>query len=100
MNQLIENKQIYLLTKSQHNPLYYSAVDELFIMSIVHAVILKSLQHTGGKLMSEVFHTPSHEPHFLRLTSVHNYTTYKKEYSFRDSYRSYMILCELRHFSV
>ncbi len=79
--------------------LYYRYIDDLFIMSNVHADILKglvrfwnrlddniefseSIGHTaeyldirlenrGGKLVSEVFHKPSHEPYFLPFTSTH-----------------------------
>jgi hypothetical protein len=79
--------------------LYYRYIDDLFIMSNVHTVILKGLVHfwnkldsnielsesigqtaeyldvklenRGGKLVSEVFHKPSHEPYFLPFTSTH-----------------------------
>jgi hypothetical protein len=79
--------------------LYYRYIDDLFIMSNVHADILKSLVkfwnrldsnivfseiigHTaeyldvnlesrGGKLVSKVYHKPSYEPYFLPFTSIH-----------------------------
>jgi len=79
--------------------LYYRYIDDLFIMSNVHADILKGLVHfwnkldinieltesightaeyldvklenRGGNLVSEVFHKPSHEPYFLPCTSIH-----------------------------
>jgi hypothetical protein len=79
--------------------LYYRYIDDLFIMSNVHADILKGLVKfwnrldnnielsesigptaefldvkldiRGGKLVSEVFHKPSHEPHFLPFNSTH-----------------------------
>jgi len=79
--------------------LYYRYIDDLFIMSNVHADILKGLvkfwnridiniefsesieqtaeyldvklKNGGGVLMSEVFHKPSHEPYFLPFTSIH-----------------------------
>ena len=79
--------------------LYCRYIDHLFIMSNVHADILKSLVnfwnkldiniefsesigHTAeyldiklenrrGNLMSEVFHKTSHEPYFLLFTSIH-----------------------------
>ena len=78
---------------------YYRYIDDLFVMSNVHADILKGLVHfwnkldnniefsgsirqtaeyldvrlenKGGKLMSEVFHKPAHEPYFLPFTSIH-----------------------------
>ena len=79
--------------------LYYRYIDDLFIMSNVHVDILKGLvgfwnridiniefsestgltaeyldvklENSGGKLVSSVFHKPSHEPYFLPFTSVH-----------------------------
>ena len=79
--------------------LYYRYIDDLFIMSNVHADTLKGLvkfwnrldnniefsesigqtaeyldvklENRGGKLVSEVFHKPSHEPYFLPFTSIH-----------------------------
>lgn len=79
--------------------LYYRYIDDLFIMSNVHADILKGLVkfwnrldknieltesigqtaeyldtflvNNNGHLMSEVFHKPSHEPYFLPYTSIH-----------------------------
>ena len=79
--------------------LYYRYIDDLFIMSNIHADILKGLvkfwnrldsniefsesigqtaeyldvklENTGGELVSNVFHKPSHEPYFLPFTSVH-----------------------------
>ena len=80
--------------------LYYSYIDDLFIMSNVHMDILTGLVHfwnrldenielseaigpiaeylnirmgnEEGRLVSEVYHKPSHEPYFLPFTSVHN----------------------------
>jgi hypothetical protein len=79
--------------------LYDRYIDDLFIMSNVHADILKGivqfwnkfdsniefsgsirqtaeyldvkLENRRGKLMSEVFHKPAHEPYFLPFTSTH-----------------------------
>jgi hypothetical protein len=79
--------------------LYYRYIDDLFIMSNVHADILKGLvkfwnrldsnieltesigdtaeyldvklENREGILVSEVFHKPSHEPYFLPFTSIH-----------------------------
>ncbi|CAF3024274.1 unnamed protein product [Rotaria sp. Silwood2] len=79
--------------------LYYRYIDDLFIMSNVHADILKGLvkfwnrldnnivfsecightaeyldvklENRGGKLVSEVYHKPSYEPYFLPFTSIH-----------------------------
>lgn len=79
--------------------LYYRYIDDLFIMSNVHVDILKGLvqfwnridinielsesigpsaeyldiklENNGGKLVSSVFHKPSHEPYFLPFTSIH-----------------------------
>ncbi|CAF4168919.1 unnamed protein product [Adineta steineri] len=79
--------------------IYYRYIDDLFIMSNVHADTLKgllkfwnrldsnielsecvgltaeyldvNLENRGGILMTEVFHKPSHEPYFLPFTSVH-----------------------------
>jgi hypothetical protein len=89
------------IAKSAHTTcsLYYRYIDDLFIMSNVHADILKGLVHfwnkldinikfsgsigqtaeyldiklenRGGELVSEVFHKPSHEPYFLPFTSIH-----------------------------
>ena len=80
--------------------LYYRYIDDLFIMSNVHSDILTGLVHSWtklddnielsetteaiaeyldirigneeGRLVSEVYHKPSHEPYFLPFTSVHN----------------------------
>ena len=77
----------------------YRYIDDLFVMSNVHADILKGLVHfwnkldsniefsgsirqtaeyldvrlenKGGKLLSEVFHKPAYEPYFLPFTSIH-----------------------------
>jgi hypothetical protein len=79
--------------------LYYRYIDDLFIMSNVHTDILKALVHFWnkldenieltenigltaeyldirignheGRLVSEVYHKPSHEPYFLPFTSIH-----------------------------
>jgi hypothetical protein len=79
--------------------LYYRYIDDLFIMSNVHADTLNGLVNfwnrldsniklsenigqtteyldvrlvnRGGKLISEVFHKPSHELYFLPFTSIH-----------------------------
>ena len=79
--------------------LYYRYIDDLFIMSNIHADILKDLvrfwnrldtnikltesigqtaeyldvklENRGGKLISDVFHKPSHEPYFLPFSSTH-----------------------------
>ena len=79
--------------------LYYSYIDDLFIMSNVNTDILKDLVHfwnkldenieftetrgptaeyldirignEEGRLVFEVYHKPSHEPYFLPFTSVH-----------------------------
>jgi hypothetical protein len=79
--------------------LYYRYIDDLFIMSNVHADILKALvcfwnrldsniefsettgqsiehldiklENRGGKLVLEVFHQPSYEPYFLPYNSIH-----------------------------
>ncbi|CAF4870281.1 unnamed protein product [Rotaria sp. Silwood1] len=79
--------------------LYYRYIDDLFIMSNVHADILKGLvkfwnrldnnivfsefightaeyldvklENRGGKLVSEVYYKPSYEPYFLPFTSIH-----------------------------
>ena len=81
------------------NSLYYRYIDDLFIMSNVHADILKGLvkfwnrldknieltesigqtaeyldtrlENNNGHLISEVFHKPSHEPYYLPYTSIH-----------------------------
>jgi hypothetical protein len=78
---------------------YYRYIDDLFIMSNVHADILKGLVHfwnkldknielsdsigrtaeyldvklenKEGKLVTEVFHKPSHGPYFLPFSSIH-----------------------------
>ena len=80
--------------------LYYRYIDDLFIMSNVHTDTLKGLvnfwnkldinielsesigltaeyldlrlENSGGRLVTEVFHKPSHEPYFLPFTSIHN----------------------------
>jgi hypothetical protein len=79
--------------------LYYRDIDDLFIMSNVHADILKGFMHfwnkldvnielsesightaeyldvklenRGGVLRLEVFHKPSYEPYYLPFTSIH-----------------------------
>jgi hypothetical protein len=79
--------------------LYYRYIDDLFIMSNVHADLLKGLvkfwnrldnnivfsevigqtaeyldvklENRGGELVSKVFHKPSYEPYFLPFTSIH-----------------------------
>ena len=78
---------------------YYRYIDDLFIMSNVHVDTLKGLtkfwnkldsniifsesigltaeyldvrlENREGRLVTEVFHKPSHEPYFLPFTSVH-----------------------------
>ena len=80
--------------------LYCRCIDDLFIMSNVHTDILTGLVHfwnkldenvelsetigptaeyldirignEEGRLVSEVYHKPSHEPYYLPYTSVHN----------------------------
>ena len=80
--------------------IYYRYIDDLFIMSNVHADILQGLvrfwnrldeniefsetigqtaeyldirlENIEGRLVSEVYHKPAHEPYFLPFTSVHN----------------------------
>jgi hypothetical protein len=89
-------------------------IDDLFIMSNVHIIILKDLvrfwnrlddniefsesigytaeyldiklENRGGKLVSEVFHKPSHEPYFLPFTSIHAHHI-KKNIPFVDLVR-------------
>ncbi len=79
--------------------LYYRYIDDVFIMSNVHADILKGLvrfwnrldnniifsesigqiaeyhdvklENREGRLVSEVHHKPSYEPYFLPFTSIH-----------------------------
>ncbi|CAF1571856.1 unnamed protein product, partial [Adineta steineri] len=79
--------------------LYYRYIDDLFIMSNIHADILKGLvrfwnrldsnielsesigstaeyldvklENRGGVMITEVFHKPSHEPYSLPFTSTH-----------------------------
>jgi hypothetical protein len=79
--------------------IYFRYIDDLFIMSNVHAETLKGLvrfwnrldsnikfsesvgqtaeyldvklENRGGELVSKVFHKPSYEPYFLPFTSVH-----------------------------
>ncbi|CAF1563927.1 unnamed protein product [Adineta ricciae] len=84
---------------SRTSSLYFRYIDDLFIMSNIHADTLKGLvrfwnrldknielsesigtsaeyldvklENRGGKLMSDVFHKPSHEPYFLPFSSIH-----------------------------
>ncbi|CAF1206831.1 unnamed protein product [Adineta ricciae] len=79
--------------------LYFRYIDDLFIMSNIHADVLKGLvrfwnrldinielsesigtsaeyldvklENRGGQLVSDVFHKPSHEPYFLPFSSIH-----------------------------
>lgn len=84
---------------SRTSSLYFRYIDDLFIMSNIHADVLKGLvrfwnrldnnielsesigtsaeyldvklENRGGKLVSDVFHKPSHEPYFLPFSSTH-----------------------------
>ncbi|CAF1109758.1 unnamed protein product [Adineta ricciae] len=102
---IIANAYMYFVERpiakwaSRTASLYFRYIDDLFIMSNIHADVLKGLvrfwnrldinielsesigasakyldvklENRGGQLVSDVFHNPSHEPYFLPFSSIH-----------------------------